>query len=365
MIKLGFLLVLLVQTLPGAAQKWSKFSSLMGEWNLNETIREMPGNNRALMIRMDGEGHFYPDTIISDRSLKRAGGRLSKWCDKNKESFGHLLSRYGLRQQEGALDSLDTRIEARYIHMIDSLARGRDVVFMIHGYRKKIYGQTDNAKPTDENRYAEKRMGSNRLFVEIYWDSKFISGFKSIWFKRGLKLFEYSQGHNAVEVGQSLRSLVDGIAADDIAIVSHSLGAKVTAELTFGFDQNSAWMDGKTIRCAYLAPAIGHEVFANFNQQGRGDYELSTIIAYNENDFVLNKSFEFLGIRPRLDAYSFGNTALGCNFMSDLDSLTGLFAAWEDLPRPKYVDMSEHGSHTLGYYTRHQGFQEVVGFLFD
>jgi len=312
-------LLFLVQANLSQAQKWDKFSVLLGEKNLNEVILEKPKTCRIISIRLDGEGNYYPGIRIADKSLKKAKGKLSRWYKKHPSQYAEILKKHKIEQTDNALEILNESIEQMYVHHIDSLSKTRDIVFLIHGYRKRMYKQKDNSLSLVDNRLVEAELDSDKLFVEIYWDSKHITMFKGIWGKKGLKMMEKSAIPNAINVGIQLRSLLDAISEDKIAIITHSLGSVVTNYLTFNYDEASNFMQGKEIRTAYLAPAIGHESFKAYSERGKSQYTLKTCIGYNENDWVLLKDFKKYGVRIKANPLVYGNTSLGCNYKNDID----------------------------------------------
>ncbi len=348
------------------AQNWDRYAVLLGEKNLNQCVENKPGNNRVVSIRIDAEGNYYPNHFIKDKSLKRAGGKLSSWYNSNPSKFKEVMRCYNLDSSDEALVNLNAKIEAQFIKQIDSLAIDRQIVFLIHGYRKRMYSQKDNTLSSDDYDVVETNMGNDKVFVEVFWDSRHIGMFAGSLGKKGLKIMEASAKPIAKKVGIQLRSLLSGLKKNRIAILSHSLGSVVANQLTFNFDQYSSDMQGKIIRSAYLGPAIGYESFKEFNKRGATNYDLDICVAYNNDDFVLRKEFGHLGKWLRLNALTYGDTSLGCNYEGAVDKLEQLFTS--QMPNetvPLEVDMSGKATHHYTYYTLNRAFDQVVAFMFN
>ena len=347
-------------------QNDDKFAVVLGEKNWNERKEAKPNNCLALTIRLDGEGNYYPNIFISDENMKKSDGKLSIWYDKNPAEFKSLGDKYNINTDSLSLNYLNNSIEQRFTKLIDSLSIDKQIVFLIHGYRKQMYDQKDNVLSTVNNDSVETKLGQNKLFVEVYWDSKYITKFKSIIGKRGFKLMETSATANAKNVGIQLRSLVSSMKNPEIAIITHSLGAIVGNKLTFAYDSNSNLMEDKLIKIAYLGPAIGHESFKKSALRGKANYDLKTCIAYNEDDFVLQKEFGKFGIYVDSDATTYGNTSLGCNYNNDIDKLLNMYL--EKMPNenaPVIVNMSGEKIHHFPNYAGHTNFTKVYDFLFE
>lgn len=228
-----------------------------------------------------------------------------------------------------------------------------------------MYDQKDNVLSTVNNDSVEAKMGNNKLFIEVYWDSKYISKFKSIFGKKGFKLMESSATHNAKNVGSQLRTLISSLKETNIAILAHSLGAVVANEIAFNYESNSTLMSSKNLKIAYLGPAIGHEAFEKANLRGVGNYKLSTCIAYNEDDFVLQKQFGIYGMNIDTDATSYGVTSLGCNFKDDIGKLLNMYQkTFPNEITPVIINMSGERVHHFPNYVNHKKFIEVIEFLF-
>jgi len=348
------------------AQNWDKYAVMLGEKNWNDKVELKKNNCSVVTIRIDGDGNYYPNLFIEDKSMKKADGNLVKWYQKNPEAFKSILKSHNIDKSDKSIQQLNKSIEENYVKLIDSAAAEKEVVFIIHGYRKQMYKQKDNALSMKENDIVEKYLGSNKVFVEIYWDSKHITLFKGAAGKKILRMMEASAVPNAVRVGQQLRSLVSAIDKTEIAIISHSLGSVVANELSFNYSDEMDYMDGKELNMAYLAPAIGYESFSNASKRGSGNYKLNTCVVYNNDDFVLKKDFSAFGKQIDTDATTYGNTSLGCNHDGDIMKLLQLYKTKHTTETPPLlIDMSGRINHNFSYYTKHRAFSEVMEFLFD
>jgi len=348
------------------AQNWDKYAVMLGEKNWNNKVEIKKNNCAAITIRIDGDGNYYPDIFIEDKNMKKAEGKMALWYKKNPEAFDDILNKHQLSKSEDAIQQLNDSIEKNFVRLINETAVDREVVFIIHGYRKQMYKQKDNALSTKENDVVERYLGRDKVFVEIYWDSKHITLFKGAAGKKILRMMEASAIPNAINVGQQLRSLVSAVNKPQIGIISHSLGSVVANELSFNYDDDMMHMDGKELNMVYLAPAIGYESFTNACNRGAGDYQLNTCVVYNNDDFVLKKDFSAFGKQINTDATTYGNTSLGCNHQGDIEKLIELFnSQLTEENKPMVVDMSGRINHNFSYYAKHQAFKEVMAFLFE
>jgi len=348
----------------GVAQNWDKFAVLLGEKNLNNTIEEKDNNCKVVTIRIDGEGNYYPNFYISDRSLKKSKGKLSKWYRSHPIQYKEILKSYSLNPAWNSIDQLNKKIETNYKKLINSISDNRTVIFLIHGYRKQMYKKKDNTLSMIDNDLVEKELGSDKVFVEVYWDSKHISRFKGIFGKRGLKMMEASAIPNAKKVGERLRNLVNTLDKKELVVLSHSLGSVVANALTFDYRHNSNLMDGKTINAVHLGPAIGHEAFDRFDYKGNGDYSLLICVGYNENDWVLLKNFRKFNFLTRSTPTTFGNTTLGCNFNGEIDKLKKLLVKkLNPMEKVLTIDMGKEVNHLFSYYASHESFKQVLNFI--
>jgi len=348
------------------AQNWDNYAVMLGEKNWNNKVEVKQNNCSVITIRIDGDGNYYPDVFIEDKSMKKSDGKLALWYQKNSKEYQAILAKHKITNDEQAIQELNKSIEKNFAQLIDSEAEGKEVVFIIHGYRKQMYKQKDNALSTKENDIVERYLGSNKVFVEIYWDSKHITLFKGAAGKKILRMMEASAIPNAIRVGQQLRSLVHAINKPEVAIISHSLGSVVANELSFNYEEEMSYMDGKELNMVYLAPAIGHESFLNASKRGAGDYKLNTCIVYNDDDFVLKKDFSAFGRQIDSDATTYGNTSLGCNHDGDIKKLLELFKTQHEKENtPVVIDMSGRINHNFSYYAKHRAFKEVMEFMFE
>ena len=347
------------------AQNWDRHAVYLGEKNYNNVVEEKRNNCSVITIRLDGEGNYYPNIFIEDKSMKKSKGKLKLWYEKNPNEYQIILNEHQIENNNTALRLLNESIERKFIQLIDKASAEKEIIFIVHGYRKQMYKQKDNSLSMKENDVVERYLGSDKLFVEIYWDSRHITLLKGIVDKKILKMMEASAIPNAKKVGTQLRTLVSSLQKSKLTIISHSLGSVVANEISFNYDKESTLMEGKQLSMVYLAPAIGHESFAKANQRGLGDYKLKTYIAYNNNDFVLNKDFSKFGIKIDSNAKTYGNTSLGCDFEDDVLKLNQLYRTqMPDEEIPTIINMSGRINHNFSYYVKHPMFSEIMKEVF-
>jgi len=347
------------------AQNWDNYAVLLGEKNWNDKVEQKKNNCSVITIRIDGDGHYYPNLFIDDKEMKKVDGKIFKWYEKNEEEYEALLKSHNINPSEDSMEELNEYIENNFVNLIDKVAEGREIVFLIHGYRKQMYKQKDNALSTRENDVVEKYLGKDKLFVEVYWDSKHITLLKGAAGKKILRMMEASAVPNAINVGRQLRSLVSNLAEKSITVICHSLGSVVANELSFNYDDEMTYMDGKELKVVYLAPAIGYGSFFNADKRGSGNYNLETCIAFNIDDFVLKKDFSVFGRQVKTDATTYGDTSLGCNYNNDIGKLLTLYRTkLTEEKIPVIVNMSGRINHNFSYYVKHAAFEgELIGFL--
>ena len=320
-----------------AQRPFNKFGVSFGEAGIE--LNRSPDN--VIRVFLDENGYYYPDFFIADKSLCKSKGALDNWYRKNPEAFAQLCKQYNINPNSGIdvqIAALDDSIAAQKIKLInEKLNTVEGVDLLIHGFRKKAYGNIGrfSSHSTRDNQKWRQRLShgrGERLFVEIYWDSKFIKGALNVAIgRKPFKLFEQSAIPNAKRVGAGLRTLVAGIQAEKINIFSHSLGAVVAAELLFSsIPSENPTPPQSVVNACFIAPAIGADAFLNYYKrnttmpyQENDNYRI--LVIYNHNDFVLEKTYEWGKFRKSFMPTEFGNTSLGCNYDSDVQKLIELF----------------------------------------
>jgi hypothetical protein len=359
---------------------YNKRSCLFGE-----RAAEMPApRSNVIRIFMDKEGYYYPEMRIKDAELKNSCSSLKEWYRQNPQKLDALCGQYHIsipgsteERIEWLNDSVATALSAQINAKAASVKR---VDVLIHGFRKKAYGKKDGISTysTDDNEKFEKELPGNDsvLFLEIYWDGKFITPLKAYRYK-GLELFEKAAIPDAEITGLHLRKVIGAIRCRRINIITHSLGAQVGCELLFnaspGLKKEEALYgtpSQEDIRLCLIEPAIGAGLFdsyysrtTSYNYRAKDNYRLG--IVYNENDFVLLKSYH-MGIFSILSSPpDYGDTSLGCNYKGCIVSLKKLFA--DNYPHSRFEEpfnFSGLGAdHRLYRYSRYKGFSAVKKFL--
>lgn len=355
-------------------------------------LKDNPGSDSyrtdVVRIFMDKKGMYYPELFIGDHEMENNCSSLESWYNSHPGKLDSLCMKYHVPDSLGTdhkIESLNVAIMQHYLDTINSKVKAYDFVnVLIHGFRKKAYGKIDKYSSYSQDEYViwRKRMSSGEqkcLFVEIYWDGKFITPSQGFKFK-GLSLFENAGIPNAANVGLGLRPLIGDIHHDRINIITHSLGARVAGELLFNASGGTLQKENTIatpaqpyIHVCLIAPAIGYEYFANYysrctsgNLSDTDNYNI--VVVYNENDFVLQKNYGF-GINGPPTIY--GNTSLGCNYNSDLQHLNALFTQhfpFSALPLCYNFSIGNNGvnmgCHKLTCYVNHKQFAEVLDFLY-
>lgn len=334
--------------------------------------------NGTLRIFMDMNGDFYPENVISNNELETTGNaQLAIWAKKYPAQFQKIAQSYRLE--------ITTYSKFNYIVLQDSIRQnllrtinkqGRIIqTWVIHGYRKKITNENaDNLTSTYENSLCRKRIkpyvvnDSGHLFVEVYWDGKYLltGGVKRV-IQLG-RLFKKKAIPNAQQCGYGLRRLFSGIQCQRINIITHSAGVHVVSSLLYnkmrGFSLPTP--SQKDIRIAITAAASsGKKHFkryykrnTNLDYAASDNYTLFNLI--NENDFVLLKRIGRLHFTKVL-----GNTTLGCNRKSESQKLKSYFEKKynNSIFLEGYVTQSRN--HLFKAYIASTGFNGVLKFLYN
>lgn len=365
------LLFFLLLTSSAFAQKWNHYAVLFGE----ESKELPPAADNVVRIFIDQEGFLYPDTFIKDRKLRRASSSLRTYFAKHEKELNALCRDYGLNQKlhvQAKIEWLLNFIAQEKIKEINAkVPEYTSVTTLIHGFRKKAYGKTGFHSSVDyralENDLNVKQ--KNMLIIEVYWDGTFISPIRGYKY-RGFRLLEERAIPNAEKVGEGLRRVLSYIETPTLNIVCHSLGAKVTSNLLF--NQNNETLPTppqQEVNVCMVAPAIGSEEFKHYGNRSTGALQTDNyqfFIFYNENDFVLNKTFDVGPISVHLKPTEYGNTSLGCNFNGDVDQVQNILGSLPiEVNMPKLIDLSVRPNggimtcHHLRCYTRFEAFLDL------
>ncbi len=344
----------------------------------------------VLRIYLDKNGSFYPNTFIRDKDLKRNCSSISEWLKNNPFELKSLCNQYQVDNGltiEVKIQKLDIAIAKENLLMINNKIQDYDCVnILIHGFRKKVYGDIDSSASysDDDNLNLETKLSNNVdkriLFIEVYWDSKFITPIQSYRFKR-FELFEQAAIPNAINVGLALRQIIPHINNQNINIISHSLGAQVACELLYNSSEERLNNENifstpsqSNIRICLIAPAISCNKFNNYYLRNtvydytKQDNYLIAIV-YNSNDFVLQKQYGY-GVNALPTEY--GDTSLGCNYSEDVEKFKTLFKnEFTSTNTPLTLNFSINNDgvgmacHLINCYLTHQDFGKVKDFLYN
>ncbi len=346
-----------------------------------------PAAANVVRVFMDKSGFYYPEMYIADEEMERNCSSLKDWYSANPEKLKLLCGQYHVDNQLSAdekIGRLNDSVANSYVRAINQKTKEYTTVdVLIHGFRKKAYGNVGGTSSYSINDYGHFEQvlsvpGTKNLYVEIYWDGKFITPAQSYKY-RGFKLFENSAIPNAGNAGVELRRVVSGIQCDNLNVITHSLGARVGCELLFNASKGALADEKvlqtpaqKKIRLCMIEPAIGADLFDDyysrntaFDFKSKDNYELGMI--YNENDFVLLKNYQWKFIKIVSSPLEYGNTSLGCNYKECIPALQKTFAANYPnsvLETPfNFSDVG--GDHRLYAYCRDAQFAKVMAFLND
>ncbi|MFT5338257.1 MAG: hypothetical protein ACJAY8_000421 [Sphingobacteriales bacterium] len=328
-----------------SGQKWNEFSVIYGQHT-----SELPQPEaHVFRIFMDKNGFFYPSVQLPDALLKSKGSSISNLLSSNDSLREQVAIQYKLDPKTATVPNIKESIIASISKELEQKTKEYESsFFMIHGFRKKAYGEKENSLSSTDYLTLEREIQSTQkekaLFIEIYWDGTHISPIKAYKY-RGFKLMERNALPQAKNAGYALRQLISNLNIDTLNIVSHSLGAVVANELLFNTREQQTFPtpSQSVVNNIYIAPAIGFEAFLDFHDRNteinfteHDNYNLSVV--YNPTDFVLLKSFHFKFINLDVEPTKYGNTSLGCDYNNDILKFNDLFKyKYPNTPKPRVL----------------------------
>ena len=343
----------------------------------NVLFGERDLNNTRLSLYFDKQGSLYPDYFIADTSLISADASLTEWYSKNKHEFIKISSIYNCGFIAYTINNcrvLNDSILSADIRKINKTksADNNSVTFMIHGFRKPFKTiNHDRSSPTDFKTMEEainKYLPSKSILIEVYWDGLYGCCF-STDFKENDRLFHIYEASqlNAEKVGNSLKKVISNINHDTVNIITHSLGAKVAVYSLFNINtDNTKTPSNKRVNLCIIAPAISGDLIKdNFYKRNStvaftksDNYHL--FIVYNENDFVLLKKDNRIGLVGP-GPYKYGNTTLGCNYEKSALNLQNYFISIYPASSIKLFDVSYVGKcHLVHCYFNSNNLEKVL-----
>lgn len=337
--------------------------------------RDLQENKIALYF--DRYGNVYPNYSIPDSSLLSCSGNLAEWYKCNPKQFAAISDLYHCPAAEfntENLNALQDSIVASVWKKING-ETNQTVTFLIHGYRKSFRDIERGMSSVHEFNLLKRQLNNQQLksnlYVEVYWDGTYNCCFGT---NRKLndslfRQFELAQQYAPI-IGLSLRKIMNGVQAEKINIIAHSLGSKIAVSSLFNLNfSNVETPDNRVVNICLIAPAIsGVEIFEHYydrmsavNFSRQDNYRL--FILYNEKDFVLRKKDNKIGLfGPGTTRY--GNTSLGCNYKGELTRLERYF----EEHFPASVIETQHlnsigKNHSLGYFAYDDNLHCMVEFM--
>lgn len=382
MVKFQMLTFFLLLAFVTSGQRECQYSVLYGE---NQSNLSAPDSN-TVRIFMDKNGYYYPDIIIPDQELKRACNSIPNFIITNWVANNNLRQAFpqvSFENPAQAANVINDIIVQQHIERINRRAAAyNSVTFLIHGYRKKAWGNIDSYNSLSYDDFTAVKnalQGLNTLFIEIYWDSRYINPKKFL--KQGakvpLRLFENFVIPNSLQVGLSLRNLVTGLQVTNLNIFTHSIGGLVASEMLFNASGRNIPGE-QTLRTPVIpniflcmvAPAMAPETLTNNYYSRNTSYDFNKAdnyrlaIVFNHDDIALTKSFGgfvrlFTG---RTNALTYGNTSLGCDYMNCLASVQGFFQSHNNTVFYPPLDVTTYagGNHYMASYVSAPTFRPTI-----
>lgn len=338
-------------------------------WSQNVLFAQKNPADSGLSIYFDCNGYIYPPITIDHKEFTGMNGSLMNWYSVHWQETDSLMRLYRIpvnhteSEAKKAIHDLNDTLIKQKIQYLDSLANGNGLEFYIHGFRKSYLENNQDVTSVAEFGMLEKALDSLRtrknLVVCVYWDGMYDCCFSSD-FKKNKTLFELYEGANlnADKVSESFKKMLEFSSTKKINIVAHSLGTKIAVQSVLTCSNSNA-----QFTLCLIEPAIPGSLIQNYYEKTTALPNCKWLIVYNENDFVLKKKDNKIGVFGP-GAYKYGVTTLGCNKKKDAEKLQ----RWMNKTRPavpfQLVDKTSIGKyHSLRYYTKNQNLTEVSQFL--
>lgn len=314
-------------------------------------------------VFFDKNGDVYPSNDIDENLFRNANYEL-KTLRISTSNNVHISDQIWLDMQ----DSLSTEITLK---LNKEVSKENKLYILVHGFRKPA--EPINGDTSAHDDYAFIRNSINKAtrrenyFLEVYWDGMYLKPERSLKFVTRLgKMFKKQSIVNAEKAGLGLRNIVSKIEKKDIIVISHSLGAEVLASLLFNENVHGRYTTpDQRLEICMVAPAISKKEFKSYyNRSAEKSFlvadNYSLAIMYNEEDIVLSKAYEVLGVRISFSR-RYGNTRLGCNCGNEAEELKKYFKKHFVHSEISLIHANSFGSshHSLSYFGSEE-FEEYI-----
>lgn len=325
-------------------------------------------------LYFDSEGTIYPDFVIADTAIERAGGTLMAWYAQHPNKFQTICQQYRISTPDFnyAFSCLQDSILTQKARRLNA-QNPQTLTFLVHGYRKSFHEITDGISSVREFSLLENKLIDLQLktdaFIEVYWDGTYACCFSFSDQKTNQQLFknfEIAQ-QNAIAVGENLRKFAVQLKAPRLNFIAHSLGSKVVVSSLVNLrDCDVQTPQNPTINICLIAPAIGGmETFKHYydrEKQAQSDH-YKLYILYNEKDFALKKKDSKLFLFGP-GVHRFGTTTLGCNHRHEIQKVERLFQEKYPQSTIQTENMTYIGKqHSLSFYAQGNYLYQAVQFL--
>lgn len=309
-------------------------------------------NDSVLRVYFDRHGNIYPDTAIDDSTLRKNASILDLYYKNDPNKFVSLCIKEGIKHPDisrysETLSQFQSKLVQKYVSRINSMAYGKEVVFIIHGFN-------DHPTKGEVNSFAENKATRNLiahkfdnkhfLFVEVYWDGMSKeNGNKCLLVEsaNSFKIWNNSQV-SATYAGLELRRIISHVKKDSLYAVTHSHGAGVITNALFNvvkFDSNYYLKGGKFIKAAFcdslyntpkqqifvgmLAPAIpGQTVFDDYFKRTSSGKEVNELSANNLHFIIGFNYYDSITRKFYTKSSWFGTTTLACRYGELVKTIT-------------------------------------------
>jgi hypothetical protein len=338
----------------------------------------------VIRLFFDRMGTIYPDAPLTNAEVYSSGSSL-KWLytKTNVAIFERTLKYYGLPGSTTP-DELQQYIIDQQVAKINKLSKGKQLVFLIHGYNNHPL------KPKDDNSsvsfgilreiITQKYPQRPIQFVDVYWDGcASVNGNPILDIPNSVNIWNNAQAASN-NVAIEFRRILSRLDNDNNIVITHSLGASIITCALFNvvkFKDNEFMQHisekyanaalystpTKTFRVGMLAPAIpGANSFDEYHERtpSGNSYNYEFRIGFNARDKVLRK---YVGL-----AQYIGSTTLGCDRTELANVVKSMNVAGHEVVTVSDFsanDLHKQRKHDFPIYLRNEKpMNDMIEFLF-
>lgn len=318
--------------------------------------------------KVNSDMFYYPNRFDKTKNNDIKTALLQEYFSINSGALYAICKDLGI---SACFNNMQVYLIQQYANQLNQeIKNGKKIVFLIHGFNN-FQEEAQSTYCIIKQKLNEKQ---DLVFVEVYWDGLAYN-------KKSMSIWSSAQ-FNAPYAGLGIRKVLNQVNNDgEIIFFTHSLGARVAAQVLFNVDvwkgSNRAVLNNisniiptppqKNITLCMVAPAIpGKNTFDDLDKYVENKTYKNIqkiIVGYNADDSALQK---LLLKAPK----KFGATSLGVNAGKNEVANTEKTVKnknseiqflevdlRKDKPLPK--------EHSMAEYVRAPGFKELIEKTFN